>query len=143
MSGATGAPLPDPGDPLLGSYWDAAARQELVVQMCTVCRRVQWPPRDTCGHCGPVELGWWPVAGRGVLFTWTVVHHSAATPPAPLPFAVGVVELDDVPARMLCRIRGVEPDDLRMDMAMEVAFEQVGGGVTLPLWQPASERTVQ
>lgn len=130
-------PLPGPADPLLGGYWAAAARDELVVQQCAGCARVQWPPRDTCGRCGPVELAWLPVAGTGTLFTWTVVHHTTIPAYADaLPFAIGAVELTDVPARMLGRLRGMPPQDLVIDMALKVAFEPVADGIALPVWQP-------
>lgn len=131
-------PLPDPDDPVLGGYWAAAAHGKLVVQQCAACDRVQWPPRDTCGRCGPAELRWLPVAGIGTLFTWTVVHHTTVAAYADaLPFAVGAVELDDVPARMLGRLRGVSPEKLEMDMPVEVVFEPVASGISLPVWQPA------
>lgn len=139
MSAPQAAPSPpDPADPVLGGYWAATARGELVVQQCSACERVQWPPRDTCGRCGPAELRWLPVAGTGTLFTWTVVHHTTiAAHAAALPFAVGAVELDDVPARMLGRLRGLPPAELEMDMPLEVAFEPVAPGIALPVWQPA------
>lgn len=137
---ATRPPLPDPDDPVLGGYWAAAARGELMVQQCAACERVQWPPRDTCGRCGPAELRWLPVAGTGTLFTWTVVHHTTiAAYAAALPFAVGAVELSDVPARMLGRLRGVPPEMLEMDMPMVVAFEPVAADIALPVWQPGGD----
>jgi uncharacterized OB-fold protein len=129
-------PLPDLTDALLAGYWDAVARGELVVRECRGCGAAQWPPRAGCGRCGSVDLGWRRVAGTGTLFTWTTVHHTTIDYYKPLtPFALAAVELDDAPVRMLGRVRGTDPEELRIDLPLRVVFEPVAEGVRLPVWE--------
>jgi hypothetical protein len=81
-------------------------------------------------------LGWRPVAGTGRLFTWTTVFHTTLEYYKPaVPFALAAVELDDAPVRMMGRIRGTDPEQLKIDMPLKVAFEPVADGVTLPVWE--------
>ena len=135
----TAPPLPDPADQMLAGYWEAVARGELVVQECGSCAAPQWPPRAGCGKCGLSDLGWRRVAGTGTLFTWTTVHHTTIGYYRPMtPFALAAVELDDVPVRMLGRVRGTDPDRLTIGMPVQVAFERVSDGVRLPVWEARS-----
>lgn len=132
-------PLPNLADAMLAGYWDAVARDELVVQECGTCNAPQWPPRAGCGACGLAELGWRRVAGTGTLFTWTTAHRTTIPYYEPLlPFALAAVELDDAPVRMLGRIRGTDPEKLTIGMPLRVAFEQVADGVRLPVWEAGS-----
>jgi uncharacterized OB-fold protein len=129
-------PLPDLADAMLAPYWTAVGEGRLVVQECESCGCAQWPPRAGCERCGPSTLGWRGVAGTGTLFTWTTVFHTTIDYYKPaVPFALAAVELDDVPVRMMGRIRGTDPEQLRIDMPLTVAFEPVAPGVTLPVWE--------
>ncbi|CAN5288998.1 hypothetical protein BH09ACT3_BH09ACT3_13330 [soil metagenome] len=82
-------------------------------------------------------MTWMKVAGTGSLFSWTVIHH-AALPyfASKTPYAVGIIELPGVPVRMIGDVRGVDPAELKVGMAMTVGFETVAG-CTLPFWEPA------
>jgi uncharacterized OB-fold protein len=108
----------------------------MVVQECGSCDCAQWPPRAGCERCGPAELGWRRVAGTGTLFTWTTVFHTTIDYYKPaVPFALAAVELDDAPVRMMGRIRGTDPERLRIDMPLRVAFEAVTDTITLSVWE--------
>jgi hypothetical protein len=37
---------------------------------------------------------------------------------------------------MLGRVRGIDPDQLSIDLPLSVVFEPVAPGVTLPVWEP-------
>jgi len=42
-------PVPDE---LSKPFWDAVNEKQLLLQNCTVCDRLQYPPRQTCLSCG-------------------------------------------------------------------------------------------
>jgi uncharacterized OB-fold protein len=59
-------------------------------------------------------------------------------PDFPAPYTLVIVELDDAPeVRLVGRLEG-EPQ-LTPGMPMQVWFEKLGEGPTLPQWKPAEE----
>ena len=70
------------------------------------------------------------------MFSWTVVHQ--ATHPAfaaEVPYAVVVVETDEG-VRFVSNLRDAGPEALRLGLPVEVAFEEVDEGLTLPMVRP-------
>jgi hypothetical protein len=116
-------------------FFDAAAEGRLVYRACDDCDHALHPPTDHCPYCGGWNTGWRTARGSGTLHTWTTVTHQIH-PGFPTPYTLVVVELDDAPeVRLMGRLDG-EPD-LRGGMPMEVWFEHLPGGPTLPQWRPA------
>lgn len=130
-------PIPPMTD-LTQPYWDAARRQELVVQHCESCDHRPFPPRAHCPACGSATLTWRTVSGKGTVYSYTVAHR----PPHPVfaeqcPLAVAIVELDEGP-RMISNIVGCDPDALEVGMAVQIAFEPIDeSDVVLPVFSPA------
>jgi uncharacterized OB-fold protein len=117
-----------------GPFFAAARRGELVVQRCAGCTAVLHVPRRYCRACGSWESRWDVVPGRAVLHSWTVVTHQVH-PAYPVPYTVVLVELAGDGVRLVGSLPG-EPT-LVVGMAMQVWFEEVGGGVVQPNWRPA------
>ena len=73
--------------------------------------------------------------GTGRLHSWTVVTHQIH-PAFPVPFTMVVVALDDAPeVRLMGRLDGAP--ELAEGMPMQVWFETLEPGVTLPQWRVA------
>jgi uncharacterized OB-fold protein len=69
------------------------------------------------------------------VFTWTVVVrplHPAFS--GQEPYAPVVVEMEEG-VRVLARVMDCTPEELEMDMPVEVDFEDAGQGVTLPVFK--------
>lgn len=129
-------PLPVP-DPESQPYWDAAARHALELPYCDACARYVFPPRPACTSC-PDELRWVAVSGRGTVYSFAVMHESYMRGFDP-PYLVAQIELDEQPGlRLTTNLIGCEPDDARIGMRVEVAFEDRGEGVAVPQFRPAS-----
>jgi uncharacterized OB-fold protein len=132
-------PLPDRQDPDAAPFWVGTDKDELQVKRCDDCLRHHWPPRVGCPYCGSGKLQWAPVAPKGKLYSWVVVHRSQ-TPgfDTETPYAVVLVALDDAPGvRMVGNAVGVAPDALKDGLAMEVVFTpSPDGSVKLVNWKP-------
>lgn len=121
-------------------YWDAARREELVIQFCDRCQHRPFPPRTHCPSCGAGEMDWRPVAGTGVVHTFTIAHR----PPHPVfadlcPLAIAIVELTEGP-RMFSNIINCDPDDVHIGLAVAVRFEAVDDSdIRLPVFEPAAD----
>lgn len=89
----------------------------LVGQRCAACGATYLQRRNACGACGGRELGPAPLAGRGVVRSFTVVHRGA--PKETGPFVSVVVELDDG-AFVKANLLAVAPDAASVDFAAPV-----------------------
>lgn len=73
----------------------AAAVGEFELQVCSRCKAVQYPPRETCHQCLSDNLLWKRQSGDGELIACTVLHHSHdAYFRERLPWSIGTVKLD-------------------------------------------------
>ncbi|WP_205697122.1 Zn-ribbon domain-containing OB-fold protein [Conexibacter sp. SYSU D00693] len=65
---------------------------------CQSCGAGFYPGQRRCTACGSWDaLREEPLPATGTLFTFTVIHVATATPPLPVPYALGYVDLDDGP----------------------------------------------
>jgi uncharacterized OB-fold protein len=127
--------LPYAGDRETGPFFAAAAERRLVYKACNDCGHALHPPTDHCPHCGGWNTAWRDAKGTGRLHTWTTVVQTMH-PDFPAPYTLIVVELDEAPeVRLMGRLEG-EPE-LTAGQAMQVWFERLGDGPTLPQWKPA------
>ncbi|HEY2661283.1 MAG TPA: OB-fold domain-containing protein [Caulobacteraceae bacterium] len=127
--------LPNVADRETQGFFDAAAQGRLVVRACKTCDHAIHPPTEHCPYCGGWDTAWRDAKGTGRLHSWTVVAHQIH-PAFPVPFTLVVVELDDAPeVRLMGRLDGAP--DLSEGMPMQVWFETLEPGVTLPQWRVA------
>jgi uncharacterized OB-fold protein len=120
----------------LAPFFAAAREGRLVVQRCAGCAALRFPPREICSACLATEATWQPVAGRGVIFSYNVMHqiyHPGFA--AAVPYAVVVVKLEEGP-KITSNLVGCPPEAITVGMPVEVVFEQVSPEVTLPKFRP-------
>src|SRR6059058_3205061 len=124
-------------DDASAAFFDAAARQRLVVRQCIGGHGLFAPELERCPRCGGV-LGWIDVSGHAQLVSWAVVHRSPHPAFAELvPFVTAVVELDEGP---WLHARLVVDDASRLEpgIALDVAFAQPPGGESVPYFVVAT-----
>jgi uncharacterized OB-fold protein len=118
-------------------YWDGCKRHELRVQKCRDCGTHIWYPQTLCHKCNSWNLEWTTIAGKGAVFTYTVVHHPTGKVwESEVPYVVVIVEL---PAgiRMVGDLVECNVADVRIGMPVEVVFDDVTPEVTLARFKPA------
>ena len=115
-------------------FWEACRRRELLVQRCTRCASFRHPPAPLCWRCRSFAHEWVAVSGRGRVFTHAVVHRAPLPAlEAAVPFTVVVVALDDAPGvRIVSNLVDAGPGELRVDLPVEVVFEEMSPEVTVP-----------
>ena len=57
-------------------FWDAVQERRLIVQQCSGCNTLQYPPRATCQDCNSDQLTWKETSGKGHVLTWGVLEDS-------------------------------------------------------------------
>ena len=129
-------PVPSPDD-ASEEFWTAATRHELVLQRCAKCRRFRFPPRPMCPNCRSLASTWERASGRGRVWSWIVAHPPVLPAFAErVPFNVAVIQLEEG-VRMIGNVVECSNEDISEDMPVEVTFEDVEDGVSLPQWRPA------
>ena len=134
-------PIPEITD-LTKPFWEAAKRNELVLQNCKTCRKYQWYPRYSCINCGSRNFEWKKVSGRGTVYSYTIIRQVVANSPAfqkDIPFVVALVDLEEG-VRMYSSIVGCKPEEVHIGMSVEVAFAQVTNEVSLPEFKPTASK---
>lgn len=113
-------------------FWDAAAEGRLLVERCTACGAESHPPRGACRSCRGREIAPVEVSGPGTVYSFTV-NHQRWLPDLEVPYAVVLVEFDDHPGvRVVGRLRGCDPADVRIGIGVDVGFEPGPGDVAIP-----------
>lgn len=130
MSETYSKPLPEITT-LNKPFWDAAREKRLVMQRCSACADIHYPPSPVCPHCLSSEQDWVEVSGRGRIESWIDFHHAywAAFKPD-LPYRVCLVKLEEGPLLMSNLVGDTE--GTRLHAEVRVVFDQVTDEITLP-----------
>lgn len=119
-------------------FWDAAAEHRLVCARCIRCRRLRMPPSPFCPHCQSQEIQWSELSGRGVIFTFTVVHHPVMPELVEaVPYAVAAVDLEGAKGiRLLGNVISVDSEGLRVGLPVQIEWADVRPGISVPRFRP-------
>jgi hypothetical protein len=134
MSGVPVPPVTDDID--TAPFFAAAGEGRLVARRCADCGKYLHVPRAYCRYCGSWNTGFQEVSPHGRLYSWTVVRQQLH-PALPVPYTIVLVDVDDAPGvRLTGRIDG--ETELQPGMTMQVRFEAITDGASLPQWEPVA-----
>lgn len=130
-------PIPQ-ATPETAEFWEGARRGELRIQRCRACGQAYFFPRPFCPNCSSKDVEWFTASGRGKLYSYVINYRPAYGFDDIAPYVIAVVQLDEGP-RMMTNIVGVDPkpENLPIDLPVEVTWEQLDDKITLPLFRPA------
>ena len=118
-------------------YWAAVAREELHIPWCAQCGRSFFYPRSFCPRCWSEDVTLRPSSGRGCVYSYTIIRRTGVSPfDAWVPYVLAVIELEDEKVRMLSHVRGIDPAEVSIGMAVAVGFADIGGGRAVPVFSP-------
>ena len=130
-------PVPQPITPEARPYWDGAREGKLMLPKCQTCGKAFFYPRVMCPFCSSRDIAWIQASGRGTLYSFEIAHQilNKAFKVKP-PVILAMVELEEGP-RVMTNLVDCEPSDVRIGMALEVAFRELTPEVTAPVFRPA------
>lgn len=103
---------------------------KLMAAKCKNCGTLLLPPRPMCTKCFSTDLEWFELQKRGRLLTYTVIHVAPVQFQSMVPYAVGIVRLQDG-LNLPGMIRGIKPEKIKVGMDLVVDFDK-----TLPSQWP-------
>ncbi len=132
-------PIPVPV-PETQFFWEGCKRHELWIQRCEACGRVFFYPRFHCPDCLSADVAALRASGRAVLWSYMINHRPAPGFEDEAPYAIAIVRLEEGP-HMMTNIVGVEntPENLVLDMPLEVVFEDISDEIAIPKFRPAGQ----
>ena len=132
------SPVPDE---LSKPFWDACNEHRLVMQTCTACNMIHYPPKPACDNCGSASnMEWHQVSGRGKIHGYGEMYDSRIRVlQANQPFNIALIELEEDPAiLMYSHLPGVPVDEVPVGANVKVTFEETSTGQWVPEWEIAS-----
>ncbi len=115
-------------------WWDGLERGELLIQKCTQCGAMRHPPRPMCGVCQSLEWEGVASAGRGSVYSFTVLHHPKV-PGYEYPLVVATIALDEG-TRLVSNLVDVAPEEVSIGMRVVCSIDAVDDEMKLPLFRP-------
>lgn len=118
-------------------FWESLRQRTLRVQKCASCRAFRHVPKELCARCHSSAFSWEPVSGRGVVYTYTIVHR-APTPAyqAGAPYAIVHAEMAEG-FRMVGRMTGIEPEAVEIGAPVHVVYTDLTPQWTIVEFEPA------
>jgi uncharacterized OB-fold protein len=124
-------------DPYTEPFWLAAKERRLVAPQCADCGTFRLPPTPFCPNCQSASVNWPELSGRGVIYSFSVVHGFPGLPDVTL--VPVVVDLPDAPgARLVSNLVDVDPADVHIGMELAVDFTPISDDWLLPIFRAAS-----
>jgi uncharacterized OB-fold protein len=124
-------------------FWQGGAQGHLTFLRCQTCGYYLHPPIPVCPVDQSKDLKPEAVSGRATLASYSVNHHPWL-PGFELPYVVALVEIPEQPAlRLTTNLVNCPLDEIEIGMALRVVFrhfEDPGGDVWLPLFEPDGDR---
>jgi uncharacterized OB-fold protein len=111
------APAPSP----LTTYLAHLERGQLAYQFSPQAGRAVFYPRLLCPFTGSDQLEWRVSKGLGTVYSTTVVH-----PQEGAPYNVALIDCDEG-FRLMSRVEGVAPQEVRIGMRVEFRAHTPGG----------------
>ena len=117
-------------------FWNYCKQHELRMQKCLQCGKIRYPVSPICPHCLSMESEWVKLSGKGRVYSFAIIRR--APHPAfagEVPYTVAIIETEEGP-RLISNVIGCRPEDVQIDMPVEVVFEDITEEFALPKFKP-------
>ncbi|MEE8414082.1 MAG: Zn-ribbon domain-containing OB-fold protein [Dehalococcoidales bacterium] len=119
-------------------FWEGTKRHEVLIQRCKDCGKFRFYPRSTCIYCLSDNTEWVKVSGKAKVYSFTIAYRPARPAFADdAPYNVAIIELEEG-IRMISNIVDCANEDIKVDMPVEVVFDDVTPEITLLKFKPVS-----
>ena len=121
------------------AFWTGLRDGRLLIQQCGACRTHRHPPNPTCSTCLSAEHEWIEASGRGVVWSYSVVHEPLDGWPGELPYTVAIVALEEGVKMVTNLVAGSEAA-VAVGAPVELAITESVSGVALPRFRLTPRR---
>ncbi len=118
-------------------FWAGLEDGKLLIQKCSGCVALRFPPEPMCPHCQSLEWDTIESKGAGTVYSWVAMHH----PPIPAfeyPNLIALIELEEG-VRVVSNIIGIPKDEIKIGMKVQAEFVQTDPELTLHQFRPVKD----
>ena len=109
----------------LARHWRLKGqRYHLEGSVCANCGAKYFPPRQVCAECKSTDLKPHEFSGSGELYSFTILHQAPLGYESNLPYAVGMVKLDEGPM-VEAQLTDVNLDELKIGQRVEMVTRKL------------------
>lgn len=112
-------------------YWESLTQGTMLIQKCKSCGNKYHYPRPFCPSCMSRDVEWMPIAGKGTIYSFTLVRNKGAVASAPV-----FVTLEEGPT-LLSALVDCDYDKLAIGQAVKLKLMPSEGGPPIPFFTPA------
>lgn len=132
--------LPDISDPVVAPFWAGTQQSRLMMQQCTKCRVIRWPPAPICPECLTPGGEWGELSGRGTVWSYAVYHRGFhADFAGRVPYVVLLVGLAEGPHMISSLPEGVPASDIAIGAPVRARYTQIAPGISVVQFGPSSD----
>jgi uncharacterized OB-fold protein len=100
------------------------ARYGLVGEVCRVCHKPIFPPRDVCPHCTEPGQDVHQFSGKGQVYSFSTLYEAPAGYTEYQPYTVALVKLDEGPL-VTAQLTDVDSDQVQIGMPVEMVTRKL------------------
>jgi uncharacterized OB-fold protein len=118
-------------------FWQAAKEHRLTACQCGQCGHFRMPPTPFCPECQSQETIWPTLPGTATVYSFAICNRSPYPDVPDFVYVPIVVDLDGAPgARLVTNLIGINADDVKIGLKVQVDWNPIRDGWVLPIFKP-------
>ena len=109
-------------------FWrEIPQRYNLIGNQCEVCKKVYFPPRESCPFCRRKSIGKMKdikFSGNGTVVTYTIIHEAPEDFEGQAPYPMAIIQLDEGP-KLTAQIVDCKLEDVKIGMRLKSTFRKI------------------
>ena len=109
-------------------FWrEIPQRYNLLGNKCESCKKVYFPPRESCPECRRKSYGKMKdlkLSGKGKIITYSIIHVGPEAFNEQVPYPIAIVKLDEGPM-VTAQIVDCDNKDVKIGMKVESTFRRI------------------
>jgi len=109
-------------------FWrEIPQRYNLIGNQCEVCKKVYFPPRESCPYCRRKSIGKMKdlkFSGKGIVVTYTIIHEAPENFEGQVPYPIAIIQLEEGP-KLTAQIVDCKLEDVKIGMKVKSTFRKI------------------
>ncbi len=109
-------------------FWrEIPQRYNLIGNQCEVCKKVYFPPRESCPFCRRKSIGKMKdikFSGKGTVVTYTIIYEAPEYFEGQAPYPMAIIQLDEGP-KLTAQIVDCKLEDVKIGMRVKSTFRKI------------------
>ena len=109
-------------------FWrEIPQRYNLIGNECGSCKKVYFPPRESCPYCRRKSMGKMrekKLSGKGKILTYSIIYNATEHFEVHVPYPIAIIKLDEGP-KLTAQIVDCGINDVKIGMHVQSTFRKI------------------